>query len=335
MHTLDLIVPCYNEEEALPLFFSAVQEVLPELPETKTRLIFVDDGSTDGTLSVLRSLCASHDFARYISFSRNFGKEAAMLAGLRASSAQFVGILDADLQHSPQLLPAMLHALTDEGYDIAAAQRETRTGEAKLKSGFSRLFYKIINRISDANMEAGAQDFRIMKRKVVDAVLQVPEYNRFSKGIFSWVGFKTKWFPHENLSRVAGKTKWSFWSLFSYAIDGIVNFSTAPLKISLLCGAVFSIAGILYALYIIVRTLIFGSDVPGYPSTICAILIIGGFVLLSLGILGEYISRIYMEVKRRPHYIIDETDILPETSENTEQAERAGPASDAAPSGRE
>lgn len=238
-----------------------------------------------------------------------------MLAGLRASTAEFVGILDADLQHSPQLLPGMLRALTEEGYDIAAARRETRTGEAKLKSGFSKLFYKIISRISDADIEAGAQDYRIMKRKVVNAVLQVPEYNRFSKGIFSWVGFKTKWFPHENRARAAGKTKWSFWSLFSYAVDGIVNFSTAPLKISLLCGAICSVVGIAYALYIIVRTLIYGSDVPGYPSTICAILIIGGLILLSLGILGEYISRIYMEVKRRPHYIIDETDILPKDAE--------------------
>ncbi len=315
MHTLDLIVPCYNEEEALPLFFSAVQDVLLQLTNTKTRLIFVDDGSTDNTLSVLRALCGSHENTCYISFSRNFGKEAAMLAGLRASTAEFVGILDADLQHSPQLLPEMLRALTEEGYDIAAARRETRTGEAKLKSGFSKLFYKIISRISDADIEAGAQDFRIMKRKVVNAVLQVPEYNRFSKGIFSWVGFKTKWFPHENRARAAGKTKWSFWSLFSYAVDGIVNFSTAPLKISLLCGAICSLVGIAYALYIIVRTLIYGSDVPGYPSTICAILIIGGLILLSLGILGEYISRIYMEVKRRPHYIIDETDILPKDAE--------------------
>lgn len=315
MKTLELIVPCYNEESVLPLFYDATQKIIPNMKDIQVQYIFVDDGSTDQTLAYIREFSNTNPAVKYISFSRNFGKEAAMLAGLRMSRADYVGVLDADLQHAPELLPEMLHALTAEDFDIAAARRFDRSGESKVKGCFSRMFYKIINRISDAYMEDGAQDYRIMKRKVVDAILTMPEYNRFSKGIFSWVGFKTKWFAHENRARAAGKTKWSFWSLFSYAIDGIVNFSTAPLKISLLFGTFSSLIGIAYAIYIIVRTLLFGSDVPGYPSTICAILIIGGFILLSLGILGEYISRIYLEVKKRPNYIIDETNILPEETQ--------------------
>ncbi len=315
MHTLDLIVPCYNEEEVLLLFYREIVGVMDALQDVQVRILFVDDGSRDKTLSVLRELSAKDARIRYVSFSRNFGKESAMLAGLRLSSAEFVGIIDADLQHNPAQIPDMLAALTEEGYDIAAARRVDRTGESKIKSGFSRFFYKIINRISDADIEDGAQDYRIMKRKVVDAILSMPEYNRFSKGIFSWVGFQTKWFPHENRTRVGGKTKWSFRSLFSYAIDGIVNFSTVPLKLALFLGSLCSIIGMIYALYIVIRTLIFGSDVPGYPSIICAILVIGGLILLSLGFLGEYISRIYMEVKKRPNYIIDETNILPDIAE--------------------
>ncbi|MGN0571398.1 MAG: glycosyltransferase family 2 protein [Candidatus Fimenecus sp.] len=315
MKTLDLIVPCYNEEEALPIFFETVAPIADGLADTAVRFLFVDDGSRDKTLAVLRDLAERDQRVRYISFSRNFGKEAAMLAGLRATNADYVGIIDADLQHDPNLIPEMLCAVSDEGYDIAAARRIDRTGESKVKSSFSKAFYKIINRISDANIEEGAQDYRIMKRKVVQAILSMPEYNRFSKGIFSWVGFNTKWFPHENRARTAGTSKWSFGSLATYAMDGIVNFSTAPLKISLFFGSVLSFVGIIYALYIIIRTLILGSDVPGYPSIISAILIIGGFILLFLGVLGEYISRIYMEVKNRPNYIIDETNIIPETDE--------------------
>lgn len=315
MKTLDLIVPCFNEEEVLPLFFETVLPIADSLAQTAVRFIFVDDGSRDKTLAVLRELSKKDSRVQYISFSRNFGKEAAMLAGIRASSADYVGIIDADLQHDPHLIPEMLQAVSEEGYDIAAARRIDRTGESKLKSIFSKAFYKIINRISDANIEEGAQDYRIMKRCVVEAVLSMPEYNRFSKGIFSWVGFKTKWFPHENRARTAGISKWSFGGLITYAMDGIVNFSTAPLKISLFFGSALSLVGIIYALYIIIRTLFLGADVPGYPSIICAILIIGGFILLFLGVLGEYISRIYMEVKNRPNYLIAETNILPETRE--------------------
>lgn len=315
MKTLDLIVPCYNEQESLPFFFDAIIAVEKSMPDALLTLIFVNDGSRDDTLSLLRKYAEKDINVKYISFSRNFGKESAILAGMKMSTAQYVGIIDADLQHSPELIPQMLKAVSDEDYDIAAARRIDRSGEAKMKSLFSRTFYKLINKISDANIEDGAQDYRIMKKKVVDAIISMPEYNRFSKGIFSWVGFKTKWFPHENKERVAGKTKWSFWKLFTYAVDGIIGFSTAPLKISLLIGTFSSCIGLIYAIYIFVRTLIMGADVPGYPSIICAILIIGGLILLSLGIAGEYISRIYLEVKHRPIYIIDETNILPEINE--------------------
>ncbi len=316
MKTLEFIVPCYNEGEALPLFYGTVGKILASLENVSCSLIIVDDGSRDNTLDVIKDLAEKDSSVKYISFSRNFGKEAAMLAGLKMSKADFVGIIDADLQHSPELIPEMLKAVTEEGYDIAAARRIDRSGEAKFKSAFSKAFYKLINRISDAQIEEGAQDFRIMSRKVVNAIISMPEYNRFSKGIFSWVGFKTKWFEHENKERVAGKTKWSFWKLFTYAVDGIIGFSTAPLKISLIVGTFTSLIGFLYALYTIVKTLIFGPDVNGYPSLICAILIVGGLVLVSLGITGEYIARMYMEVKNRPDYLINETNIEPDSGEN-------------------
>lgn len=316
MLSLDIVVPCFNEEEALPIFYETVTPILKSVQGLSYNYIFVDDGSRDKTLNILKDLSYSDSRVKFASFSRNFGKEAAMLAGMRLSKADYVLIIDADLQHSPELIPEMLKAVTEEGYDIAAARRLDRRGEAKLKSAFSRSFYKLINRISDNDIEDGAQDFRIMKRKVVDAVLSMPEYNRFSKGIFSWVGFKTKWFEHENRERVAGKTKWSFFKLLSYAVDGIIGFSTAPLKISLIIGTGTSILGFLYALYTIVKTLIFGADVKGYPSIICAIFIVGGLILISLGITGEYVARMYMEVKNRPDYIINETNILPSGTKN-------------------
>lgn len=312
MNTLDIIVPCYNEEEVLNIFYNTVSPILDGLEDVSASFIFVNDGSRDGTLDIIRGFAKKDSRVKYVSFSRNFGKEAAMLAGMKMSTADLVGIIDADLQHSPELIPDMVKAVTHEGYDIAASRRTDRKGEVRLKSAFSRSFYKVINRISDTNIEDGAQDYRIMKRKVVDAVISMPEYNRFSKGIFSWVGFKTKWFEHVNRERAAGNTKWSFWRLFSYAVDGIIGFSTAPLKISLYVGTFTSALGFVYALYTVIKTICFGSDVKGYPSIICAILIIGGLVLVSLGITGEYIARMYMEVKNRPVYIIDETNILPE-----------------------
>jgi len=311
LKTFELIVPCYNEEETVNLFYDTVSPILNSISDISCSFIFVDDGSKDNTVELIKAIADKDAKVKYISFSRNFGKEAAMLAGMRMSKADYVGIIDADLQHSPELIPEMLKAVCSEGYDIAAARRIDRTGEAKLKSAFSRSFYKLINRISDTNIEDGAQDFRVMNRKVVNAIISMPEYNRFSKGIFSWVGFKTKWFEHENRERAAGKTKWSFWKLFSYAVDGILGFSTAPLKISLIVGSCTSIIGFLYALYTIIKTLCFGPDVAGYPSIICAILIVGGLILVSLGITGEYIARMYMEVKNRPDYLINETNIVP------------------------
>lgn len=310
MKTVQLVVPCYNEQEALPLFYSEVSKVISSCHGYDFSFVFVNDGSKDNTLEIIKSLSEKDEKVKYISFSRNFGKESAMLAGLSFSSAELVGIIDADLQHSPSLIPEMLKSLESEEYDIAAARRIDRSGEARFKSFFSKAFYKIINKMSDVNIADGAQDFRIMKRKVVDSILSMTEYNRFSKGIFSWVGFNTKWFQHENAKRVAGNTKWSFWGLLTYAIDGIINFSTAPLKISFIVGSLFSLVGLVYALYIFIRTLVFGSDVPGYPSLVCAVFVIGGLILLSLGIIGEYLSRIYLEVKNRPNFIVDETNIV-------------------------
>jgi glycosyltransferase involved in cell wall biosynthesis len=315
MKSFELIVPCYNEEESVNLFYETVSPILYSI-DADCSFIFVDDGSRDNTAKLIRELAEKDAKVKYISFSRNFGKEAAMLAGMRMSSADYVGIIDSDLQHSPELIPDMYRAVTEEGCDIAAARRIDRKGEAKIKSAFSRSFYKLINKISDANIEEGAQDFRVMNRKVVNAIVSMPEYNRFSKGIFSWVGFKTKWFEHENRERAAGKTKWSFWKLFTYAVDGILGFSTAPLKISLIVGTFTSIIGFIYALYTIVKTLVFGPDVAGYPSIICAILIVGGLILISLGITGEYIARMYMEVKNRPDYLINETNIIPDEKGN-------------------
>ncbi|MCR4925631.1 MAG: glycosyltransferase family 2 protein [Clostridiales bacterium] len=308
MKTVDLIVPCYNESEVLPLFYKKVTEVIKKCSDYKFSLIFVDDGSKDTTLDILRDFAQKDSAVKYISFSRNFGKESAMFAGLRFSTADYVGLLDADLQHEPELIIDMIKAL-EEGYDVAAARRCDRMGEDKIKSSFSNAFYKVINRISEVKIENGAQDFRIMKRKVVDTLLSMPEYNRFSKGLFSWVGFNTKWFEHENKERVAGQTKWSFAKLLRYAIDGIINFSTAPLRISLYIGSFTSIVGVIYAIYIIIKTLVMGSDTPGFPSIMCALLIFGGLILLSLGIIGEYLARLYLEVKSRPIFVINETNI--------------------------
>jgi len=310
MKTVDLVVPCYNEAEVLPLFYKEVCGVISNCPDYAVSIIFVNDGSRDQTLDVITAIAGYDIRVKYISFSRNFGKEAAMLAGMKYSTGDYVGILDADLQHSPELIIDMLAAL-EEGYDVAAARRTDRKGEGRVKSWFSKMFYKIGNRMIDIDIAHGAQDFRVMKRKVVDAVSSMPEYSRFSKGIFTWVGFNTKWFEHVNRDRAAGTTTWSFFKLLRYAIDGIIGFSAVPLKASLLAGSFFSFVGVAYAAYIIIRTLIFGADVAGYPSIISAIFIIGGLILFSLGVIGEYLARIYMEVKHRPIFIISETNINP------------------------
>ena len=312
MNTIDLIVPCYNESEVLPLFYSEVCAVSEKRSDVDFTFIFINDGSKDSTFTVIEELAKQDTRVKYISFSRNFGKEAAMLAGLKYSTADYVCILDADLQHSPDLILEMLSSLENNPeYDVAAARRTDREGESKFKSAFSKFFYSVINKMSSVDIPESAQDFRVMRRKVVDSIISLPEYNRFSKGIFSWVGFNTLWFDHENRERAAGETKWSFFSLLKYAVDGIIGFSTVPLKISLVTGSAVSLLGILYALYIVIKTLIKGPDVNGYPSIICAILVLGGLILISLGIIGEYLSRIYLEVKHRPVFLIDKTNIKP------------------------
>lgn len=311
---LSCIVPCYNEEDVLDLFY---REITRQLQEIDYEVIFIDDGSKDGTLEMIMELAEKDERIKYVSFSRNFGKESAMLAGLKMSQGEYIAILDADLQHPPSRIKDMLQALDEEGYDVAATRRTNRKGESKVKSYLSTKFYKIINKIIDIEIKEGAQDFRVMKRYVVDSIINMPEYHRFSKGIFSWVGFKTKWFEQENVERPAGESKWSLIKLTKYAIDGIVAFSTVPLKIALVVGCLTSMTGFIYALYLIVRTLLVGNDVPGYPSLMAGGLILGGLILLSIGILGEYIARIYIEVKNRPNYIIKRTNIKPKVIEQS------------------
>lgn len=305
---LSCIVPCYNEEDVLTLFY---KEITHELKDMEYEIILIDDGSRDKTLEIIMELAEKDNRIKYISFSRNFGKESAMLAGLKMSSGEYIAILDADLQHPPSRVKDMIQAL-EEGYDVAATRRINRKGESKIKSYLSSKFYKVINKIIDIEIKDGAQDFRVMKRYVVESIINMPEYHRFSKGIFSWVGFKTKWFEQENVERPAGESKWSLIKLTKYAIDGIVAFSTVPLRVALVVGSITSTAGFIYAIYFIIKTLLFGNNVPGYPSLMAGGLIIGGLILLSIGILGEYVARIYIEVKNRPIYIIRTTNINPQ-----------------------
>ena len=305
--TVTLIVPCYNEEESLPIFYRAVSEVMDSLPDYSFTLLLVNDGSKDGTLAQMRALSASDARVRYLSFSRNFGKEAAMYAGFCNAKTDYVAVMDADMQDPPSLLPQMLAILEEGEYDSVATRRVTREGEPPIRSFFARAFYRLINRISDADIVDGARDFRLMKREMVEAIVSMCEYNRFSKGIFGWIGFKTMWLPYKNVERAAGETKWSFWGLFKYSIDGIVNFSQAPLSIASMAGLAFTAIAFLMILFIVVRKLLFGDPVAGWASTICIILFIGGVQLLCMGIIGQYLAKTYMEVKRRPHYIIAES----------------------------
>jgi len=307
MKTLDLIVPCYNEEAVLPLFYKTVCETLQTLPDYQTTLIFVDDGSSDRTLTVLQNLARRDSRVQYLSFSRNFGKESAMLAGLRASTGALVGILDADLQHSPALLPEMLQAL-EEDYDVAAAKRVDRTGETKLKSRLSDAFYKVANRMTDVEIDPGAQDFRVMKRVVVDALLSLGEHRRFTKGLFSFVGFRTKWFPHENAARAAGETKWNFKKLFAYACDGILAFSDLPLKLPLYFGGGLCAGAVLYALIVLIVFLC-GKAVSPVHAVLIVLLFLFGVLLCAVGVLGVYLARTYTEAKDRPDYIIRESSL--------------------------
>ena len=306
--TISIVVPCYNEEDALPLFYEEATEVLEEMGCTY-ELLLVDDGSKDGTLEIMREFAAADQHVSYLSFSRNFGKEAALYAGLESSRGDYVATMDADLQDPPSLLPEMLEILQTGGYDCVATRRENRVGEPPVRSWFSRLFYKIMNRISDIEFVDGARDFRMMKREMVDAIVSMREANRFSKGIYSWVGFKTYWISYENVERAAGKTKWSFWKLFRYAVEGIVDFSQVPLDIASWGGLLITVVAFVMVIFVIVRKLIFDDPVQGWASTICVIMFIGGVATFCIGMLGQYVSRIYTETKQRPHYIVAETSL--------------------------
>jgi len=301
--TVDLIVPCYNEGKSLNRFFEEARAETLKMPQYRFRYIFVDDGSSDDTLDIISQISAEYDAADYISFSRNFGKEAGIYAGLKHSTGDFTVIIDADLQHPPSMLAAMLNAVDAEGYDSCSARRVSREGEPKIKSFFARSFYKLINRMSDVEIVDGAVDFRMMSRQMTDAVLDLCEVQRFSKGIFAWVGFKTKWIDYHNVERFAGETKWSFWKLLKYALDGITAFSTVPLRFASFAGLAISLLSFILIIYELIKTLVFGSEAPGYPSTFIMMLLIGGIMLLSCGILGEYLARMYMETKRRPIYV--------------------------------
>ncbi len=302
---LSLIVPCYNEQEALPFFYRETTDVLARMG-CDYELLFVNDGSRDRTLEIIKKYAENDPHVIYLSFSRNFGKEAAMYAGFCSARGDYVAVMDADLQDPPSLLPEMLEALESGEYDSVATRRFTRKGEPPLRSWFARRFYGLINRISDADIVDGARDFRLMRREMVDAIVAMGEYNRFSKGIFGWVGFRTKWLPYENRERVAGQTKWSFWKLFKYSIEGMTAFSTAPLVFSSVVGVTFCILAFVMVIFIIVRKLLFGDPVSGWPSMVCIILFISGIQFFCTGILGQYMAKTYMEVKARPIYLKDE-----------------------------
>ena len=303
-----MIVPCYNEEEALPYFYEEVCRVAGELKNYETELLFVNDGSKDNTLSVIKGFAEKDERVKYLSFSRNFGKEGAMYAGFCNASGDLVAVMDADMQDPPSLLPKMLELIESGEYDSVATRRVTRKGEPKIRSFFARMFYRVMGKISDADIVDGARDFRLMKRKMVDAIVSMGETNRFSKGIFGWIGFKTYWLEYENVERVAGETKWSFWKLFKYSLEGVTNFSDAPLKIASWSGIFFTFMSIIAMFFVFTRALLFGDNVAGWPSTICIILFIGGIQLFCLGIMGQYISKIFRETKKRPIYIIAESN---------------------------
>ncbi len=309
MDKISVIVPCFNEEQAIPIFYREITKISAGMNGVEFEYVFVNDGSKDKTEQVIRGLAERDKTVKYISFSRNFGKESAMYAGMENASGDYVVIMDVDLQDPPALIPEMYEAVKSGGYDCAATRRVDRKGEARIRSLFARAFYKLINHISQTEIVDGARDFRLMSRRMVDSILSMCEYNRFSKGIFSWVGFETKWIGYENINRSAGETKWSFWKLFKYSIDGIVGFSTAPLALSSLMGIILFFISIVGIIFIIVRQLLYGGSAYGWPSMICVILLVGGLQLLSIGILGQYLSKTYLETKRRPIYIIKETNI--------------------------
>ncbi|WP_296877829.1 glycosyltransferase family 2 protein [uncultured Methanobrevibacter sp.] len=306
MDLLSIVVPCFNEEESVEIFFKEIQKVLAD---QNYEIIYINDGSSDNTLKKIKKLANENSNIKYISFSRNFGKESAIYAGLKNASGDLVCLIDVDLQHPPSLIPEMIETVYNEDYDVVAARRVSRKGEPKIKSFFSHLFYKVFNRITNMDLAEGATDYRVMRKPVVDAILKMPEYNRFSKGLFHWVGFNTKWIPYENIERVAGETTWSFWGLVQYSIEGIVAFTTIPLSISTFIGTIISIIAFIYMIFIVIRYLIYSDPVQGYPTIMCVILFLGGIQLLSIGVLGKYLEKTYVETKNRPIFIVKESNI--------------------------
>lgn len=301
------IVPCFNEEEVLPIYYKTMKKIMKDEEDRLSfELIFIDDGSQDGTLDVLKRLSVCDDRVRYISFSRNFGKEAALYAGFQHAKGDYAVTMDADLQDPPSLIPEMIRCIEEEGYDSVATRRVTRKGEPVIRSFFARKFYSIINKISDASIVDGARDFCMMKRNMVDAILEMKEYNRFTKGIFGWVGFRKKWLEYENVERAAGETKWSFWKLFCYAMEGIIAFSTVPLMMVSLLGVVVCLIAFAFLIFVVARAAIFGDPVAGWPSMVCIISFLSGIQLLGIGVVGMYLSKTYLETKHRPIYLIRE-----------------------------
>lgn len=309
MKTLSIVVPCYNEQETINLFVQKTRDITDKLP-LNTEFILVNDGSTDDTYTEIKKLVQAYpEDIHFIDFSRNFGKEAALYAGLNQANGDYVTVMDADLQDPPDLLPEMLRLVQEKGYDVVGTRRIDRKGEPPLRTFFAKAFYRIINRLSDTKMESGVRDFRLMTRQVVVGILQLSEYNRFSKGIFSWVGYKTTYLPYENIERVAGTSSWSFWSLLRYSIEGIINFSETPLMFATYTGIISCLGSLIGILFIVIRTTIFGDATPGWPSLVCMILFIGGVQLLCLGIIGKYLSKIFLEVKQRPLFLIREESL--------------------------
>lgn len=309
MRTIDLVVPCFNEEAGLEHFVIETNKVTESLPQYNFKYILVNDGSRDKTFLVMKKLAEKFDNVKYISFSRNFGKEAAMYAGLQHTDGDYVVVMDADLQHPPELFPKMIQALEQEGYDCCATKRDEREGESAFRGFFSKMFFKLSNKLTDVKMPYGAMDYRMMTRQMVNSILELSEVQRFSKGIFSWVGFNTKWISFKTVDRQMGTTTWKFSSLFKYALDGIACFSVAPLRFTAVTGAVIFLVSLIYIIITLIQTLFLGITTPGYVTTLCIVLFMGGITEMSIGILGEYIGRIYMEAKDRPIYIIKQTNI--------------------------
>lgn len=306
MEKISVVIPCYNEEKAIPIFYKEMNKVMVKMKKLDFELIFVDDGSSDSTLEVCKNLSKEDKRVKFLSFSRNFGKEAGIYAGLNKSTGDYVTLMDVDLQDPPELLPKMYNLIKEEGYDSVGTRRVTRKGEPPIRSFFARCFYKLINKMSKTEMVDGARDYRLMTRQMVNSILEMKEYNRYSKGLFSFVGYKTKWIEYENRERVAGETKWSFWKLVIYALDGIIAFSTTPLWIAAIIGLIFCLVSFIAILIIVIKTLVFGDPVGGWPSMVCIIFFVSGIQLFCVGIIGAYLSKTYLETKHRPIYIIKE-----------------------------